>query len=737
MKSQREEQLSVGGSVTLSPATAPRRENITTYSENGVSRETREKIEMTTAVHARRSTHEEDVDECQRKYERWPRRKPKKRSHKKGRAKDQPRTPHYPRECVPTRVGKKIGDIRRQPAQDAADHDRRVLTSLEDRIQRQKSRRVARKAEDQAHRGSEVIPGRANESPSGGTPPLIRSWADQCDEKDDEVPPPLSENEEGHDDDDDEVDMDPPEPTAGAISTLSVHSRFRVVKFHTTSLRPISQGNHSLVYGFIVVDNRDCQDFVAVPERLLVFPTSPPAPPSPTVVAATMIQRAARRRSVIMLNRERRQHVAATTVQHVVKQAARRRRATKSKAATTIQSRVRGLLTRTLVCRDRSSWRTATLRIQRIFRGHRGRRIFKSMALKRAMAAIQVAEGVLARIEAVELETWGPHAVATVTDRVTWIAMALSIARLRAGNLRWVAATAIQRAARRGLANKAVTMIRRHKASVAIQRRTRGSRARAFVCRVRLTQRQLAAATIIQCAERRRLANKSAARLRRHQAAAAIQCANAAAAIIQGYARGLSARALTHGLRETRRTAAALRVQRFFRGYSGRRTVRSMKLARRRDMDLKLVKDYHRAVKYSKKSWARAPDDWEKVDHQDFPVLPRYEGGIDFTLIDMSHVELLTPNDWCLTHRFPVVWSAQWRARTSLMDKYFMRQLKADRILTLCDSEMRNMRNHTNSRLPGDRQIIGLSSKEKEIARGRGLQFIWGDIHDSSYDRRI
>ena len=100
-----------------------------------------------------------------------------------------------------------------------------------------------------------------------------------------------------------------------------------------------------------------------------------------------------------------------------------------------------------------------------------------------------------------------------------------------------------------------------------------------------------AAVTTIQCAERRRLATKSAAKLRHHKAAVAIQRAarsfayrihrHAAAEVIQRCARGVTARALAQCLRETRCPAAALQVRRLFRGNKGRRrAVRSMRLAR-------------------------------------------------------------------------------------------------------------------------------------------------------------
>ena len=780
MKSQREVQLSGGGSVTLSPATAPRRN--TTSSEKDVSRETRKKIELTTAPappHLRRSTYTSDVKACQSKYDRWP--KHNKKGHKKGRAKDQPpRTPHYPREHVPKSVGTKIDGIRRQPAQDAAAHDRRPILSLEEKLQRQKQLRVERKVAKQTRRGRDdtnsqvsggsgslsVPPnpedhsGHANELPSGGTPPLI------------------PRREGGRNDDDRSDDGDDTPVEEELATTLSTTTAFGVATFTVTQMNQVEGSQYSVFKGYVLVPAEERLDFAAKPIHVMVYPRA--RMPSPTV-AATMIQRAARRRSDIKLSRQRRQHVAATIVQHAVKQAGRRRRATKSKAATTIQSRVRGLLARTLVCRDRSLWRTATLRIQRIFRGHRGRRIFKSMALTRAMAAIQVAEGVLARIEAVELETWGPHAVATVKDRVTWIATALSVARLRAEHLRWVAAIVIQRAARRRLANRLVTMLRRHKASVAIQCRTRGSRARAFVCRVRSTQRQLAAVITIQCAERCRLANKSAARLRRRKAAVAIQRAarsfvcrvhltqhrHAAAAIIQGYARGLAARALAHSLREKRRMmaflaarpwqyvppldrqmrrVAAIHFQRIFRGSQGRRLARYARMTPMERGHVKFI-EHCRRMKERKRlqdeklqrmnapssdrtrsmagGGASPEDDWVIVRRRDLPPpLPRFEGVVDFTRLKLVHAEFLTLDDW---YSIPVDY---WESRSAihraiceawerLMYRYFWRQMDADPILTLCDSDLRAMRRHV------DCDYYPLTNQERRLARARGIAFIW------------
>mmetsp|Transcript_22185 Transcript_22185/g.50853 ORF Transcript_22185/g.50853 Transcript_22185/m.50853 type:complete len:972 (-) Transcript_22185:244-3159(-) len=272
-------------------------------------------------------------------------------------------------------------------------------------------------------------------------------------------------------------------------------------------------------------------------------------------------------------------------------------------AATAIQRRVRGIIARVTVRRTLLRQRAAAYCIQRLFRGYRSRRI---------SAIIQVSEVALARLEADELEIWGPHAVTTVRDRITWVAAALYVARSeRLHRAHAHAATAIQCCAR-GFLTRAL-LRRQHSAALILQRQTRvivargaqqtitvspprsavlnltageedtagdipyarGSYIRASVYRAKMKRydsglerrrrhlsslrraREKEAAAIIQCAARRCLAITSMILLQRRKAAVAIQ----------RYARGSAARTLARTLREMQRAMAALRIQRAFRGY--------------------------------------------------------------------------------------------------------------------------------------------------------------------------
>jgi hypothetical protein len=80
-------------------------------------------------------------------------------------------------------------------------------------------------------------------------------------------------------------------------------------------------------------------------------------------------------------------------------------------------------------------------------------------------------------------------------------------------------------------------------------------------------------------------------------------------------------------------------------------------------------------------------DDWDIVDHADFPALPTYpKGAIDFTRLDFDHVELVPLKAWTgfvSTSAYGDDVEAISNARRALLTRFLERQLTADRILTL------------------------------------------------------
>ena len=122
---------------------------------------------------------------------------------------------------------------------------------------------------------------------------------------------------------------------------------------------------------------------------------------------------------------------------------------------------------------------------------------------------------------------------------------------------------------------------------------------------------------------------------------------------------------------------------------------------------------------------ASPEDDWVIVRRRDLPPpLPRFEGVVDFTRLKLVHAEFLTLDDW---YSIPVDY---WESRSAihraiceawerLMYRYFWRQMDADPILTLCDSDLRAMRRHV------DCDYYPLTNQERRLARARGIAFIW------------
>ena len=144
----------------------------------------------------------------------------------------------------------------------------------------------------------------------------------------------------------------------------------------------------------------------------------------------------------------------------------------------------------------------------------------------------------------------------------------------------------------------------------------------------------------------------------------------------------------------------------------------------RRDTRFPARADPH--ARFAARAEAQMKDDWVIVCHQDIPALPRYEGmrpdykkgSIDFTRLRLDDVELLTFNDRYSTTGLPHDMKA---ARYSLLDQYGRRQWKADRILTVCDLDMRVLQDFLygwNS--------YHLTPEETRQARAREIEFIWG-----------
>ena len=115
-------------------------------------------------------------------------------------------------------------------------------------------------------------------------------------------------------------------------------------------------------------------------------------------------------------------------------------------------------------------------------------------------------------------------------------------------------------------------------------------------------------------------------------------------------------------------------------------------------------------------------DDWDIVDHADFPALPTYpKGAIDFTRLDFDHVELVPLEAWT-GFLFPPVYGddleAISNARRALLTRFLERQLTADRILTLSNPSLAQL----NIRIRG---TAPLAWREWLTARERGFTRTW------------
>ena len=115
-------------------------------------------------------------------------------------------------------------------------------------------------------------------------------------------------------------------------------------------------------------------------------------------------------------------------------------------------------------------------------------------------------------------------------------------------------------------------------------------------------------------------------------------------------------------------------------------------------------------------------DDWDIVDHEDFPALPTYpKGAIDFTRLNFDHVELVPLEAWTgfvSTSAYGDDVEAISNARRALLTRFLERQLTADRILTLDNPTLAKL----NDRIGG---TAFLAWRDWLTARERGFTRIW------------
>lgn len=120
-------------------------------------------------------------------------------------------------------------------------------------------------------------------------------------------------------------------------------------------------------------------------------------------------------------------------------------------------------------------------------------------------------------------------------------------------------------------------------------------------------------------------------------------------------------------------------------------------------------------------------DDWVIVDRDtDIPALPTNPGGrIEFTRLDLCHVELVSFDNW---REF--LWTVDYgnddtnatanrNARRNLLTRYLERQLQADRILTQSQLEYSRLQSGT------DLEPFYATREEKQLARDQGLTRLW------------
>ena len=118
-------------------------------------------------------------------------------------------------------------------------------------------------------------------------------------------------------------------------------------------------------------------------------------------------------------------------------------------------------------------------------------------------------------------------------------------------------------------------------------------------------------------------------------------------------------------------------------------------------------------------------DDWDIVDHEDFPALPTYpKGAIDFTRLDFDHVELVPHAAWTgilSPFFYGEDVEAISNARRALLTRFLERQLTADRILTLSNPSLVELNFH----IVGMGGSAFLNYGENSKARERGFTRIW------------
>mmetsp|Transcript_26415 Transcript_26415/g.60351 ORF Transcript_26415/g.60351 Transcript_26415/m.60351 type:complete len:699 (+) Transcript_26415:147-2243(+) len=123
-------------------------------------------------------------------------------------------------------------------------------------------------------------------------------------------------------------------------------------------------------------------------------------------------------------------------------------------------------------------------------------------------------------------------------------------------------------------------------------------------------------------------------------------------------------------------------------------------------------------------------DDWVIVEpKRAIPALPTTSrGGIDFTRLDLAHVELvpyLCADLWSWDYGDDdALITASEDARRSLLTKYLDRQLQADRILTISNYDFGAMQECS------DLAPIYMTEDEDKSARARGLSRKWDWDHD-------
>jgi len=133
--------------------------------------------------------------------------------------------------------------------------------------------------------------------------------------------------------------------------------------------------------------------------------------------------------------------------------------------------------------------------------------------------------------------------------------------------------------------------------------------------------------------------------------------------------------------------------------------------------------------------------DWVHVVPEDIPPIPTTpQGRVIFTRLTLDQVDLVPDGNLkgimhSSTYDNTTVAKAEDEARRSLIVRYFERQLKADRILTLYDSYNHNLLILRSEALMDCAQFT-LSSDEKDMARARGFTRLWDWDYDEDADKQ-